>query len=297
MGKRRRLALYLATGGGGPPDTTVPTLTGTVAVGTVTSTSIQVSHPAGSDNVAVTAYEYSTDGTNWTNSGSSATTYTFTGLTPSTSYTLRVRARDAAGNVSTPAISVTQSTSAPSGDATPPTLTGSIVIGTVTDVSIQMSWPAGADNVAVTSYEVSSNSGGSWADTGSAATSYNFTGLTPSTSYGLRVRAKDAAGNVSTPALAATQSTNASTAGTITLGPFASSGTPWPVGTVVHYEWQQGGRIGSAPTSITRGNITIVTAGMVPLTGLPSGAGLAIVAKRNTAATDDGIGYQAGTVA
>lgn len=293
---RRRLALYAPSGGGGPPDTTPPTLTGTVTVGTVTSTSIQVSHPAGADNVAVTSYEYSTDGTSWSDSGSTATTYTFTGLTPSTSYTLRVRARDAAGNVSTPAISVTQSTSAGS-DTTPPTLTGSITIGTVTDVSIQMSWPAGADNVAVTSYEVSSNGGGSWTDTGSTSTTYTFTGLTPSTSYGLRVRAKDAAGNVSTPALSATQSTNASSAGTITLGPFASSGTLWPAGTVVHYEWQQGGRIGSAPTSATRGSVTIVTAGLVPLTGLPSGAGFALLAKRNTAATDDEVGYQAGTVA
>lgn len=93
-------------------------------------------------------------------------------------------------------------------DTTPPTLSGSITIGTVTANSIQMSWPAGADNVAVTSYEVSSNGGSSYADVGSVLT-YNVTGLAASTAYSLRVRAKDAAGNVSAPALAITQSTSA----------------------------------------------------------------------------------------
>ena len=95
------------------------------------------------------------------------------------------------------------------GDTTPPTLTGSITIGTVTSASIQMSWPTGSDNVAVTSYEVSSNGGSSYTDVGNVTT-HTFTGLTASTSYGLRVRAKDAASNVSTPALAATQSTSGS---------------------------------------------------------------------------------------
>lgn len=114
---------------------------------------------------------------------------------------------DAATNQSTVASSASFVVTA-AADTTPPTLSGSITIGTVTANSIQMSWPAGADNVAVTSYEVSSNGGSSYADVGSVLT-YTFTGLTPSTSYGLRVRAKDAASNVSTPALSATQSTSA----------------------------------------------------------------------------------------
>lgn len=93
-------------------------------------------------------------------------------------------------------------------DTTPPTLSGSITIGTVTANSIQMSWPAGADNVGVSSYEISSNGGSSYADVGSVLT-YNVTSLAASTAYSLRVRAKDAAGNVSAPALSITQSTNA----------------------------------------------------------------------------------------
>ena len=92
-------------------DTTPPTLTGSITVGTVTHTSIQITWPAGSDNVGVTSYETSTDGATWTDRGAGLT-YTFTGMAAGTSYTLRVRAKDAAGHVSTPALSVTQSTSA-----------------------------------------------------------------------------------------------------------------------------------------------------------------------------------------
>lgn len=114
---------------------------------------------------------------------------------------------DAATNQST--VSSSASFSVTGGaDVTPPTLAGSITVGTVTSTSIEMSWPAGSDDTAVTSYEVSSNSGGAYTDVGLVLT-HTFTGLTPSTSYGLRVRAKDAAANVSTPALSAAQSTSA----------------------------------------------------------------------------------------
>lgn len=92
-------------------DVTSPTMTGSLTVGTVTTSSIQVSWLAASDNLGGTlTYETSLDGTTWTDRGT-ALTYTFTGLTAGTSYTLRVRAKDPSLNVST-ALSVVQSTSA-----------------------------------------------------------------------------------------------------------------------------------------------------------------------------------------
>jgi len=184
--------------GAGSDDTTAPTLGGPLNVGTVTTTSIQVSWAAGSDNVAVTSYEVSTDGTSWADVGS-VLTYTFTGLTPSASYTLRVRAKDAAGNVSS-AITATQSTGTP-GDTTPPTLTGAITVSSLTSTGYVLSWPAGADNVAVTSYERSLDGGTNWVDVGNVLT-VSVTGRTPETTDAVRVRAKDSASNVSTPALA-----------------------------------------------------------------------------------------------
>jgi hypothetical protein len=131
---------------------------------------------------------------------------TVTGLTASTANNY-VDIVQVSGVTTSNVVSTAAFTTAASGDTTVPVLTGSIVIGTVTSSSIQLSWPAGSDNVGVTSYEVSSNGGSGYVDAGLVLT-YTFPSLTPSTSYGLRVRAKDAAGNVST-ALTATQSTAA----------------------------------------------------------------------------------------
>lgn len=147
---------------------------------------------------------------------------TGSGLSPSTGYYLHFLHRDAAGNDSAISTSA-QFTTASASDTTLPVLTGSITVGTVTTSSIAISWPAGSDNVAVTSYEVSSNAGTSWTDTASTSTSYNFTGLTASTSYTLQVRAKDAAGNISTPALSVTQSTSAPASYSLVLGPLKNN--------------------------------------------------------------------------
>ena len=108
-----RIVLAFASSGG---DTTPPTMNGSLTVGTVSSTSIQTSWSAASDDVAVTSYETSTDGSTWTDRGN-VLTYTFSGLSPSTSYTLRVRAKDAAGNVAATPLTATQSTTAGGGTA------------------------------------------------------------------------------------------------------------------------------------------------------------------------------------
>lgn len=93
----------------GTTDSTLPTLTGSITVGTVTSTSIQITWPVGADDVAVSGYETSINGGAWTDRGT-ALTCTFTGLSAGISYTMQVRSKDASGNVSTPAVSVTQLT-------------------------------------------------------------------------------------------------------------------------------------------------------------------------------------------
>ena len=87
-------------------DATVPTLTGAVTFASVTQTSYTAQWPAGSDNVAVTGYEYqigSTAGA-WTNAGNNLSA-AITGRTAGTTETVYVRAYDAAGLRSTPAIS------------------------------------------------------------------------------------------------------------------------------------------------------------------------------------------------
>lgn len=197
-------------------DVTLPTLTGTVTVGAVTASSIAFSWPAGADNVAVTSYEVSCDtGTpSYTNTGNTALSATASSLSAATTYTIRVRARDAAGNVSTPAITVSQATSS-SADATAPTLTGTLTGSAITQTTATLTWPAGADNVAVAGYDYSINGGTSYTSLGNVLT-VGLTGLTASTTYPTRVRARDAAGNVSTPVLSYALTTSAAATGTIT---------------------------------------------------------------------------------
>lgn len=61
------------------------------------------------------------------------------------------------------------------------------------DTAITMTWAITADNLAVTGYETRID-GGAWTDRGYVLT-YQYTGLTASTSYNFEVRAYDAAGN------------------------------------------------------------------------------------------------------
>ena len=87
-------------------DTDPPTLTGSVTFSSITQTSYTAQWPAGSDNVAVTGYEYqigSTAGA-WTDAGNNLSA-AITGRTAGTTETVYVRAYDAAGLRSTPAIS------------------------------------------------------------------------------------------------------------------------------------------------------------------------------------------------
>lgn len=90
-------------------DGTPPVLTGSITVGAKTSSTIDISWPAGSDDTAVVAYDVRVNGGSWIDNGL-ALTYSASGLDALTSYTFEVTARDAAGNRSTPALSVTTST-------------------------------------------------------------------------------------------------------------------------------------------------------------------------------------------
>jgi len=179
-------------------------------------------------------------------------------------------------------------------DATPPTLTGSITVSALTTTSYTLSWPTGSDDTAVTAYEYSLNGGSTYTGNGTATT-VNITGRTPGATDQVRVRARDAADNLSTPVLS-TSVTLGNT--TITLGPFASSGTVWPSGTAIHISWLPAGRIGSlgSVTAVDR-TATLGAGGTVAVAGLPVGAGIAMVTKRNTSAADDEVCYQHGTVA
>ena len=93
--------------GSGTTDTTAPTAPTLSASGT-TSTSTNLSWSGATDNVAVTGYDVY-QGASLIGSTAS-TSYTVTSLSPSTTYTFSVRAKDAAGNVSSSSNSVSVTT-------------------------------------------------------------------------------------------------------------------------------------------------------------------------------------------
>jgi len=89
----------------GSADTTVPTLTGSITISSKTTTSYTATLPAGSDNIAVTGYEYRLNAGSWVDNGNTQV-INISARTPGSTDTLEARAYDAAGNKSTPALSV-----------------------------------------------------------------------------------------------------------------------------------------------------------------------------------------------
>ncbi len=84
--------------GGGGTDTEAPTVPQNLVATVITSTRIDLSWDASSDNIAVTGYKIFRDGAEIANSTDN--TYIDNGLTASTTYTYRVSAYDATGNES-----------------------------------------------------------------------------------------------------------------------------------------------------------------------------------------------------
>jgi bacillolysin len=176
----------------GPSDTTPPsTITDLAASGT-TDTTTNLSWTTATDNVAVTGYNVYNGATLITTV--TGTTYNVTGLVASTPYTFTVKAKDAAGNLSTVSNEAAITTLPTPIDNTPPAAPTNLSASGTTDVSTVLSWTAATDNIAVTGYEVYN---GATLITTITGLTYTVTGLSSNTPYTFTVKAKDAAGNTS----------------------------------------------------------------------------------------------------
>src|SRR5919198_2435569 len=102
-------------------DTTAPTTPTALATSSISQTSITLSWAASTDNVGVAGYGRYLNGTLL--SSATGTSYTYTGLSCGTTYTLGVDAYDAAGNRSARA-SVNATTAACADTSAPSTPTG-----------------------------------------------------------------------------------------------------------------------------------------------------------------------------
>jgi|GEM_PF-1807669 len=191
----------------GPPDTTAPSAPANLSSPSKSNVTVDLAWSASTDNVGVAGYDIYKDGAlAGSTSGAGATTYTATGLTPSTAYSFTVKAKDAAGNVS--AASNTVNVTTDLGDNQPPTAPGNLTSPAKTDTTVSLSWSAATDNVGVTGYNVYGGSTLLGSTSGAGATTYTATGLTPSTAYSFTVKAKDAIGNLSAASNAVTVTTN-----------------------------------------------------------------------------------------
>lgn len=94
----------------GPGDGQAPTVPASVTVGSITTTGMNLSWTASTDNVGVTGYNVYVN--NVLNTTVTTPTATLSGLTAGTTYALTIKAKDAAGNVSaaSTALSVTTQT-------------------------------------------------------------------------------------------------------------------------------------------------------------------------------------------
>jgi endonuclease I/chitodextrinase len=90
------------------PDTEAPTTPTNLAVTGSTSSTISLSWTASTDNIIVATYDIYLDGTLKTSSATNSATVT--GLNPSTTYTFYIKAKDAAGNISSQSNTVTGTT-------------------------------------------------------------------------------------------------------------------------------------------------------------------------------------------
>lgn len=167
-----------------------PVLTGEITLYIKTHQSMQVLCPAASGGMEATGYEWSKDGgTTW---GPGTTSHAFSGLTPSATYVIQVRAKDADGNVSTPPLSLTVVMEATE-DTVPPVLPSALL--QILDIGpnhATVYCPVEAtDDRGTVFYEWSRDGFATYVRDGRTHTFY---GLAPNTQYGFMVCAADLGG-------------------------------------------------------------------------------------------------------
>ena len=192
-------------GSAGPPDTLPPSVPAGLSATPVSATQINLAWTASTDNVGVTGYRVERcQGAGCANFVQVATPLgrrlTTPGLAAATSYSYRVRAADA-GRQPERLLERPERDHAGGPDTQPPSVPAGLTATAVSASQINLAWTASTDNVGVTGYRVERCQGAACSNFVQVATppgaSFSDTGLAPATTYSYRVRAADAAGNLS----------------------------------------------------------------------------------------------------
>jgi len=173
-----------------PPDTLPPSAPSGLSAPSVGTTSVALSWNPSTDNVGVTVYDVYLGSSLAVSSASPSAS--ISGLSPGTTYTFAVRARDAAGNVSQ-ASSALSVTTVPTTDITPPSAPANLIWAS-DGGTVSLTWSPSTDNVGVTAYELYYGSFDLGAFTDTVLTLIGFKSGVP---YTFTVKARDLAGNVS----------------------------------------------------------------------------------------------------
>ncbi len=171
------------------PDITPPGRPTTVTATATGPHSVAIGWAAAHDNVAVTSYQVSRNGTAL--GSTSGTTFEDNAAPDELSLTYQVRALDAAGNIGPAAGANVQPT-----DVTAPVLAGTLTMTVYAAGTVSLSWPAATDNVRVAGYSLSRD-GAPVAVVSSP--SFADAGLGQARTYQYDVVALDMAGNASGP--------------------------------------------------------------------------------------------------
>ncbi|OHA91092.1 MAG: hypothetical protein A2665_01340 [Candidatus Zambryskibacteria bacterium RIFCSPHIGHO2_01_FULL_46_30] len=183
-------------------DTTAPSVPSGLTATVISSSQVNLSWTASTDNVGVTGYRVercqgSTTCTSYIQIATPSTnSYSDRGLSASTIYRYRVRAVDAAGNLSSYSVAVSATTQAPP-DTTPPTIS-LIALSNITTSSVTISWTTNEPADTQVEYGLTTSYGSQTVLNSSLVTSHSATlsGLSAGTQYNYRVRSRDAALNL-----------------------------------------------------------------------------------------------------
>jgi len=178
-------------GGGGDDDIALLSIPTGLTAKAVSSSQIDLSWTASTDDVGVAGYEICRDGSYI--DSTTSTFYSDIGLNVSTEYCYTVSTYDGTGNESDQSVEACATTISTT-DTTLPSIPTGLTATTASFSQIDLSWNASTDDIGVTGYEIYRD--GTVIGT-SASTSYSDTSLTPETEYCYTVLAYDASSNES----------------------------------------------------------------------------------------------------